>query len=67
MKYTYTIDLAGGGYFETNQDTNEDLDPIFENAVIKFVSVTVDAWDTDTNNDGTPGDENNVTGGVVSY
>lgn len=43
-KYTYTIDLAGCGYYETNQDTNEDLDPILENAEIKFVTVTVDDW-----------------------
>lgn len=43
-KYTYTIDLSGCGYFETNQDTNADLDPILENAEIKFVSVTVDDW-----------------------
>ena len=46
-KYTYTIDLAGCGYYETNQDTNADLDPILENAVIKFVSVTVDNWTDD--------------------
>ena len=44
-KYTYTIDLAGGGYFETNQaSTTDALDPILEGAVIKFVSVTVDNW-----------------------
>ena len=43
-KYTYTVDLAGGGYFETNQDTDEDLDKILEDAEIKFVSVTVDDW-----------------------
>ena len=44
-KYTYTIDLAGGGYFETNQaGTTSDLDPILENTVIKFVTVTVDDW-----------------------
>jgi hypothetical protein len=43
-KYTYTIDLAGCGYYETNQDTNEDLDPILDGAEIKFVSVTVDEW-----------------------
>ncbi len=42
--YTYTIDLAGCGYYETNQDTDADLDPILENAEIKFVSVTVDDW-----------------------
>ena len=46
--YTYTVDLAGGGYYTTNQDTNEDLDPILENAVIKFVDVTVDEWDAAT-------------------
>ena len=43
-KYTYTIDLAGGGYYETNQDTDADLDPILEGAEIKFASVTVDGW-----------------------
>lgn len=45
--YTYTVDLAGGGYYLTNQDTNEDLDPILDNSEIKFVTVTVDGW-TDT-------------------
>ncbi len=43
-KYTYTIDLAGGGYYETNQDTDADLDPILEGAEIKFASVSVDGW-----------------------
>ena len=44
-KYTYTIDLAGGGYYETNQGTtNDDLDPILGGAEIKFVTVTVDDW-----------------------
>ena len=43
-KYTYTIDLAGGGYYETNQDADADLDPILEGAEIKFVSVSVDGW-----------------------
>lgn len=47
-KYTYTIDLAGGGYWEKNADTDLDLDPILENAVIKFVDVTVDNWSDDT-------------------
>ena len=42
--YTYTIDLAGGGYFEQNHDGNADLDPILEGAVIRFASVTVDNW-----------------------
>lgn len=43
-KYTYTIDLAGGGYYETNQDTDADLDAILEGAEIKFASVSVDGW-----------------------
>ena len=48
-KYTYTIDLCGGGYYEVNQtDINEgtdDLDPILgPDAIIKFVDVTVDDW-----------------------
>lgn len=43
-KYTYTVDLAGGGYHTTNQDSNADLDQILKNAVIQFVNVTVDTW-----------------------
>lgn len=43
-KYTYTLDLAGGGYYTTNQDDNADLDPILENAVIFFLTPTVDEW-----------------------
>ena len=43
--YIYTVDLAGGGYYETNHDDEVGLDPILEDAEIKFVSVTVDAWD----------------------
>ena len=34
-KYTYTIDLAGGGYYETNQEgTDGNLDAILEGAEI---------------------------------
>lgn len=43
-KYTYTLDLAGGGYYPTNQDDSDDLDPILENAEIFFLTPTVDAW-----------------------
>ena len=43
-KYTISIDLADGGYYELNQDTDTDLDPILENAIIKFATVTVDTW-----------------------
>lgn len=56
--YTYTVDLSGGGYWESNIDGSEDddtnLDPILEGAEIKFVTVTVDSWadggNTDVNN-----------------
>lgn len=44
-KYIYTIDLADGGYWELNNDTDTDLDEILDGAVIKFVNVTVDEWD----------------------
>lgn len=55
MHYTYVIDLAGGGYQESNDGLDEDpetdgtqsttaLDPVLKEAEIKFVSVTVDAW-----------------------
>lgn len=43
-KYTFIVDLAGGGYYSDNQDTYSDLDPILEGAEIRFVTVTVDAW-----------------------
>lgn len=43
-KYTYTVDLAGGGYFTTDQNDDAVLDPILDGAEIKFVTVTVDAW-----------------------
>lgn len=51
-KYTYTIDLAGGGYYEKNHDTDADLDPILENTLIRFVDVKVDDWQ-DYDYDGT--------------
>lgn len=56
-KYTYTVDLAGGGYAEENQDADDDLDPILENAEIKFVSVSVDTW----------GDGGNTTIGNLTF
>lgn len=44
-KYTYTVDLAGGGYNPTNVNgTDENLDPILNGAEIKFITVTVDDW-----------------------
>ena len=44
-KYTYTVDLAGGGYYADNNDDNTDLDPVLEGSEIMFATVTVDAWD----------------------
>lgn len=41
-KYTYTVDLCGGGYYETNNDSDADLDAILEGAVINFAGVTID-------------------------
>jgi len=49
--YIYTVDVAGGGYYPTNHDSDEDLDPILEGAVIKFISVTVDDWTDFDGND----------------
>ena len=43
-RYTYTLDLAGGGYYPTNQDGNAALDPILKNAEIFFLTPTVDEW-----------------------
>lgn len=43
-KYTYTVDLAGGGYHNTNNTGDKTLDPILSGAEIKFVTVTVDNW-----------------------
>lgn len=46
-KYTYIIDLAGGGYYSTNNTGDNALDPILSGSdEIKFASVTVDTWDT---------------------
>lgn len=43
--YIYTVDLAGGGYYVTNHDEEDGLDPVLEDAEIKFVDVKVDGWD----------------------
>lgn len=44
-RYTYTIDLAGGGYEEKNVDADPELDPVLGGQEIIFVGCTVDAWD----------------------
>lgn len=48
-KYTYTIDLAGGGYYPADQDGDTVLDPILDGAEIKF-TVTVDTWNPEDGN-----------------
>ena len=56
MHYTYTVDLAGGGYKDTNSsDSDADLDPVLEGSEIIFTTVNVDAWDT----------ENYIIGNIV--
>lgn len=46
--YTYTIDLKGGGYYETNQETpsGDDLDRVLNMNEITFATVTVADWTT---------------------
>ena len=47
-QYTYTIDLAGGGYKEKNDDTGGTaLVPYLRGPQIKFATVTVDEWTDD--------------------
>lgn len=47
-KYTYTIDLAGGGYKEKNDNTGgTTLVPYLRGPQITFATVTVDDWTAD--------------------
>lgn len=44
-KYTYTIDVAGGGYEPEDTDNDQALDPVLDGAVIVFSpSCTIDEW-----------------------
>jgi len=43
-RYTYNIDLAQCGYKENGTGQ---LDPVLENVEVKFIDVTVDAWQPD--------------------
>ena len=52
-QYTYVIDLAQGGYFDDNEDTDTNLDPIMDSP-IQFSSVTVSDWDTSTSETNVP-------------
>ncbi len=49
-KYTYIIDLGDGGYWEkkTETDGTTNLDPVLAGSEIKFVTVTVDNWGSET-------------------
>ena len=49
--YTYTIDLKGGGYYETNQDSGTDLDRVLNLHEITFATVTVSDWTDGGNTD----------------
>ena len=50
-KYTYTIDVASGGYMPTDTDNDKILDPVLDGAVIQFsISCTIDAWDAEAVN-----------------
>lgn len=50
--YTYLINLAGGGYFPTDQNNNkENLDTVLGNPIVFNVSCTIDAWNTQTPTD----------------
>lgn len=43
--YAYLIDLAGGGYFPTDQDNNKTtLDPVLDTPIVFSVSCTIDGW-----------------------
>jgi hypothetical protein len=45
-KYTYTINVAGGGYEPEDTNNDKNLDPVLDGAVIVFSpSCTIDEWD----------------------
>ena len=48
FRYNYIIDLAEFGYKE--QGTGE-LDPVMDDAEVKFVTVTIDSWQPEDDND----------------
>ncbi|MBQ4389968.1 MAG: fimbrillin family protein [Bacteroidales bacterium] len=43
FKYTYTVDLAGGGYRPTDVDNDGKLDPVLD-AIVISPSCTIDVW-----------------------
>jgi len=45
-KYTYIVDLAGGGYQPADQNDDGALDPVLGTPIEMSASCTIDAWDT---------------------
>lgn len=45
-KYTYIVDLAGGGYQPADQNGDGELDPVLGTPIEMDASCTIDAWDT---------------------
>lgn len=46
-QYTYIVDLGNGGYRESGDPDipgTEELDPVTQDSIIKFVQVTVEGW-----------------------
>ena len=64
-KYTYIIDVAGGGYQPTNVDetASDELDPVLKGLEIWFDANSIDTWITDIDEDGTA-DDIPVSGGI---
>jgi hypothetical protein len=62
-KYTYIIDVAGGGYQPRNQGPDETttLDPVLAGSEITFNACSIDVWVTDLDEDGVVDDDINVS------
>lgn len=45
-KYTYVVDLAGGGYHPADQNNDGALDAVLGTPIEMSASCTIDAWDT---------------------
>ena len=48
-KYTYVVDLAGGGYHPADQNDDGVLDPVLGTPIEMSAFCTIDAWDTPDN------------------
>lgn len=45
-KYTYQIDVAGGGYQPSDRNTNVNLDKVLPEAIVFAATCSIDEWDT---------------------